>query len=97
MLSRHQRLTNMNMLFPTFILLSLLDVNENWITGNLPPIIGHTEEISGIFAHSNWASEDNQYLFCFDEGNAVDIAVHNISNPTSPKLLGTFQYSQSAQ
>jgi hypothetical protein len=71
-------------------------VDENWATDELPPIIGRTEEISGIYAHSNWVSTDKRYLFCFDEGNQVDIAVHDIADPTQPKLIGTFQYSGEA-
>jgi hypothetical protein len=71
-------------------------VDENWTTDKLPPIIGQTEKISGIFAHSNWVSTDKRYLFCFDEGNEVDIAVHDISDPKHPKLIGTFQYSGEA-
>ena len=68
-------------------------MDENWITDTLPVIIGQTEEMSGIYAHSNWASEDGRYLFCFEEGNQIDIAVHDISDPTNPILIGTFQFS----
>ena len=49
--------------------------------------------MSGIYAHSNWASEDGRYLFCFEEGNQIDIAVHDISDPANPILIGTFQFS----
>ena len=68
-------------------------MDENWTTDTLPVIIGQTEEISGIYAHSNWASEDGRYLFCFDEGNQIDIAVHDISDPANPALIATFQFS----
>jgi hypothetical protein len=75
----------------------LTDVNENWTTNTLPPLIGETEKISGIYAHSNWVSMDKRYIFCFDEGNKVDIAVHDISDPTDPKLLGNFRYSEESK
>lgn len=73
-----------------------LDVDENWQTNHLPSIIGETTQISGIYAHSNWHSDDKRFIFCFDEGNQVDISVHDISDPTQPKTIGQFQYSEEA-
>lgn len=35
-------------------------------------------------------------MYCFDEGNEIDIAVYDISDPTHPKTIGTFQYSGEA-
>ena len=83
-----------HVLFHSNEIVFTLDVNENWPTDTLPPLIGETKEISGTYAHSNWASKDGRYIFCFDEGNQVDIAVHDISDPTQPKLLGNFHYSE---
>lgn len=73
------------------------DVDQDWKAGDLPAIVGQTQEISGIYAHSNWVSEDKRYLFSFDEGNAVDISVHDISDPSQPTFIRTFQYSGNAE
>jgi len=75
----------------------ITDVDQNWKAGDLPAIIGQTQQISGIYAHSNWVSEDKRYLFSFDEGNAIDISVHDISDPSQPTFIKTFQYSGNAQ
>eukprot|EP00804_Cyclotella_cryptica_P015092 CCRYP_000666-RB/>CCRYP_000666-RB protein AED:0.22 eAED:0.22 QI:211/1/1/1/0.83/0.71/7/631/662 len=75
----------------------ITDVDQDWNTGDLPVIIGQTQQVSGIYAHSNWVSEDKRYLFSFDENNAVDITVHDISDPTQPTFIKTFQYSGNAE
>ncbi|KAL7482509.1 hypothetical protein ACHAW6_008188 [Cyclotella cf. meneghiniana] len=75
----------------------ITDVDQDWKAGDLPAIVGQTQEISGIYAHSNWVSEDKRYLFSFDEGNAVDISVHDISDPSQPTFIRTFQYSGNAE
>lgn len=71
----------------------ITDVDENWTTNDLPDIIGQTEPISGIYAHSNWVSENKRYLYCFDEQNTADIAIYDISDPTQPTMMRTFVYS----
>jgi hypothetical protein len=70
----------------------ITNVDSSWSSG-LPPIIGQTNQISGIYAHSNWVSEDKRYLFSFEENNQIDMSVHDISDPTSPIHITTFQYA----
>ena len=75
----------------------ITDVSASWTEGEVPPMIGQTDQISGIYAHSNWLTEDNRYMFSWDENNVIDISVHDIvgsSSPGfSPKQIGVFQYS----
>mmetsp|Transcript_28245 Transcript_28245/g.60416 ORF Transcript_28245/g.60416 Transcript_28245/m.60416 type:complete len:1030 (+) Transcript_28245:37-3126(+) len=72
------------------------DVDATWPTNLKPTKIGETAPISGIYAHSNWATEDNRYLFSWDEFNQIDMSVHDISDPTNPVQIGLFQYSGNA-
>src|SRR5574341_938608 len=57
---------------------------------------GTTTPVAGIYAHSNWPTEDSQTLFAFEEFNARDITVYNISNPASPTEVTNFQWSGDA-
>lgn len=66
-------------------------------TTKVPPLIGQTSQISGIYAHSNWISEDKRYLFSWDENNVIDISVHDVVDPGSPKQIALFQYSDNAK
>jgi hypothetical protein len=75
-------------------LYDITNVNANWPVNTRPPQIGLTGQVGGIYAHSCWLSQDNRYLFEFDEGNAVDIIVHDVSNLSSPVQITQFQYSE---
>ena len=75
----------------------ITDVDASWPLNTRPPLIGQTPQISGIYAHSNWLSEDNRYLFSWDENNNVDISVHDVSDPKKPIEISLFQYSGNAQ
>ena len=46
------------------------NVDSSWPAGVVPPLIGSTASVSGIYDHESWLSEDNRYLYVFDEGNA---------------------------
>ena len=72
-------------------------VDASWPLHQLPPLVGRTAQISGIYAHSNWLSEDDRYLFSWDENNNVDISVHDVSDPENPIEIALFQYSGNAQ
>ncbi|MGH9248554.1 MAG: choice-of-anchor B family protein [Acidimicrobiales bacterium] len=59
-------------------------------------LVGETAAVSGIYAHSNWLTDDSSTLFAFDEFNVRDVGVYDVSNPASPTLVTTFQYSGDA-
>lgn len=65
-------------------------------SGTPPTLLGETAPVTGIYAHSNWATEDAHYLYTFDEFNVRDIGVYDVANPASPTLVTTFQYSGDA-
>lgn len=65
-------------------------------TGGTPTLVGQTATETGIYAHSNWLTDDSQYLYAFEELNVRDVAVYDVSNPASPALVTTFQYSGDA-
>jgi len=73
----------------------LLDIT-NVRSGGSPTLIGQTPTLSGIYGHSNWLTEDSQHLYAFEEANVLDIAVFDVSNPASPTLVTTFQWSGDA-
>jgi len=75
----------------------ITNVGASWPTGALPPLVGQTNQISGIYAHSNWVSDDKRYLFSWDENNVIDISVHDITNPAAPIEINLFQYSENSQ
>lgn len=75
----------------------ITNVGASWPTGALPPLVGQTNQISGIYAHSNWVSDDKRYLFSWDENNVIDISVHDITNPVAPIEIHLFQYSENSQ
>ena len=73
----------------------VLDIT-NVESGGQPVLLGETTPVSGIYAHSNWLDDDSRYLYTFEEFNVHDIAVYDVSNPASPTLVRTFQYSGDA-
>jgi len=62
-------------------------------TSSQIPKIGETSSYPGSYAHQNVVSDDGTKLFVFDEGNAFDIAVFEISNLSRPKPISAFQWS----
>ena len=62
-------------------------------SGAAPLFLGETAAKPGIYAHSNWLSDDSHYLFAFEEFNIEDINVFDVSNPASPVNVKTFQWS----
>ena len=71
--------------------------NVNSETKTVPPLLGRTPSISGIYAHSS-ALYNDRYLFQTDENNRHDICVYDIGNlmqgTGSPQLISRFQYSE---
>ena len=65
-------------------------------SGGTPTLVGETAPVSGIYAHSDWLTDDSHYLYTFEEFNVHDNAVYDVSNPASPALVTTFQYSGDA-
>ncbi|HEX6901407.1 MAG TPA: choice-of-anchor B family protein [Thermoanaerobaculia bacterium] len=65
-------------------------------SGGTPTLVGETAPVSGIYAHSDWLTDDSRYLYTFEELNVHDNAVYDVSNPASPALVTTFQYSGDA-
>ena len=64
--------------------------------GAAPLMLGETAAKPGIYAHSNWLSDDSRYLFAFEEFNLEDINVFDVSNPANPVNVKTFQWSGDA-
>ncbi len=73
----------------------ILDIT-NVRSGGAPTLLGETAPVSGIYAHSDWLTEDSRYLFTFEEFNVHDVGVYDVSNPASPTQVKTFQYSGDA-
>ncbi|KAL7543319.1 hypothetical protein ACHAXR_012646 [Thalassiosira sp. AJA248-18] len=74
---------------------SIYDITDvDATTNQAPAAIGTTAQLSGIYAHESWLSEDNRYLFEFDENNSADCIVYDVSDLTSPVRITTFQYSE---
>jgi choice-of-anchor B domain-containing protein len=73
----------------------ILDIT-NVRSGGTPTLLGETAAVSGIYAHSDWLTDDSHYLYTFEEFNVHDNAVYDVSNPASPALVKTFQYSGDA-
>ena len=65
-------------------------------TGGGTTLVGSSAAVSGIYAHSNWLDNDAHYLYAFEEFNARDIGVYDVSNPASPTQVTTFQYAEDA-
>ena len=65
-------------------------------SGIAPTLIGETAAKPGRYAHSGWLSDDSQYLFAFEEFNVDDINVFDVSTPSSPVNVKTFQWSGDA-
>lgn len=75
----------------------ITSVDAYWPTDKLPPEVGKTVAVSGIYAHESWLSEDNRYLFQLDEANSKDIIVHDVSDLTRPVQIAIMQYSEETQ
>lgn len=73
----------------------VIDITNVRTTGTTT-MLGETAPVSGIYSHSNWPTEDSQYLYAFEEFNVRDIGVYDISNPASPTQVTTFQWSGDA-
>jgi len=68
---------------------SIVDVTDK---RNLQ-LLSTTPVISGTYMHSNWITDDNKYLFGFEENNAHDILVFDITDLTNPEEIHRFQWS----
>ena len=64
--------------------------------GSAPTLLGETAMKSGVYAHSNWLSDDSQYMYSFEEFNIEDITVFDVSDPANPVNVETFQWSGDA-
>ena len=64
--------------------------------GSAPTLLGETAMKSGVYAHSNWLSDDSQYMYSFEESNIEDINVFDVSDPANPVNVETFQWSGDA-
>ncbi|MDA1183197.1 MAG: choice-of-anchor B family protein [Acidobacteria bacterium] len=64
--------------------------------GGAPTLLGESVPVSGIYAHSNSLDDDSRYLYAFEEFNVRDIGVYDVSDPATPTLVTTFQYSGDA-
>ncbi|GEM_PF-2537622 len=73
----------------------VIDITNVRTTGTTT-LLGESAPVSGIYAHSNWPTEDSQYLYAFEEFNVRDIGVYDISNPASPTQVNSFQWSGDA-
>jgi len=67
-------------------------------SGGDPVVIGESEAFDNAYGHSVWLSDDSNYLYVFDEFDAFDMAVLDVSDPVGQglPLLNTFQYSEEA-
>jgi choice-of-anchor B domain-containing protein len=66
------------------------------VRGGTTALVGESAPVAGIYAHSNWLDDDSRYLYAFEEFNVRDIAVYDVSNPSAPTQVTTFQYSGDA-
>jgi choice-of-anchor B domain-containing protein len=73
----------------------ILDIT-NVRSGGAPTLLGETAPVAGIYAHSDWLTDDSKYLYTFEEFNVYDVGVYDVSNPASPIQVKTFQYSGDA-
>src|SRR6185436_5460319 len=73
----------------------IIDITNVRTTGTTS-LVGETAAVTGIYAHSNWLDDDSHYLYTFEEFNVHDIGVYDVSNPATPTLVKTFQYSGDA-
>ena len=62
-------------------------------TKSIPPLIGRTPTMAGIYSHSSDLYK-NRYLFQTDENNLHDISVYDIKTLQSPMLISKFQHSE---
>jgi len=56
-----------------------------------PVVLGATTYNEDIYAHSAWISEDSTTLYAFEEANSLDVMIYDITDPSNPTLLSTFQ------
>lgn len=73
----------------------VIDITNVRTTGTTT-LVGESAPVAGIYAHSNWPTEDSNYLYAFEEFNVRDITVYDIANPSSPTQVTTFQWSGDA-
>jgi choice-of-anchor B domain-containing protein len=73
----------------------LIDIT-NVRVGGAPTLLGESAPVSGTYAHSLWLDDSSHYLYTFEEFNVRDNSVYDISDPASPTLVTTFQYSGDA-
>ena len=86
------------------LVFTIVDITDIRTTGEYQ-IIGRTQPIPNIFAHSVALSDDNRYLFAFEEDNVHDIAIYDLysllwdgsleldKSIWSPPLVTRFQWS----
>ena len=72
----------------------ITNVDASWTAGTPPPQVGETIEISGIYSHECWLSEDGRYLFEFDETSNGLCIVHDVSDLANPVWITTFHHSE---
>jgi choice-of-anchor B domain-containing protein len=72
----------------------IIDITN--VRGGITSLVGESAPVSGIYAHSNWLDDDSHYLYAFDEFNVRDITVYDVSVPSNPIQVTTFQYSGDA-
>jgi len=72
-----------------FTTVNITDVRN----GTTPEMVGQTELISGIFAHSTYVDEENHYMYTAEETNVYDIGVVDVSDPYNPVKVNEFKWS----
>ena len=65
-------------------------------SGGVPSLVGETTAVTGSYSHSNWLNDDASLLYTFEEFDVHDIAVYDVSVPSTPTLVNTFQYADDA-
>ena len=72
----------------------VVDITNVRTGGGTDAASARQQRCPGIYAHSNWLDNDSHYLYAFEEFNARDIGVYDVSNPASPTQVTTFQYAE---
>jgi len=72
----------------------IIDITN--VRGGTTSLVGESAPVSGIYAHSNWLDDNSHYLYAFEEFNVRDIGVYDVSVPSNPVQVTTFQYSGDA-
>lgn len=72
----------------------IADITDIRSPGSTPVQIGQTAPVTGIYAHSLAVSEDKKTMYTFEEFDAYDIGIYDISNPASTvPQINTFAWS----